>query len=282
MLSPAERATALLGAQRCYFSFCFANNFIFSETLTKEETKAAAEQGAVKTCIKNFCAALSLELKKKFGLDPINPVSISSLAASLDPRSRGLTYLPDDNSQAALKQELLQRLINNRGSEDKECEEGSSKEKEAAPPPKKKKKRKDAKDKDYELDFFFGGDSSDKQCPPNVLIQQELNTYFAERPPSADTEPLSWWKTNTTRYPTMSELAKQLLCIPATSVPAERVLSAAGYIVSKLRAALSPDNVHALLFLGKNKSLASTTSSQMLQETFQYSPKDILSEEIEG
>ena len=54
-----------------------------------------------------------------------------------------------------------------------------------------------------------------------MLIQQELNTYFAERPPSADTEPLSWWKTNAARYPTMSELAKQLLCIPATSVPGE-------------------------------------------------------------
>ena len=102
------------------------------------------------------------------------------MAASLDRRSHGLTYLPDDNSQATLKQELFQRLINNRGSEDKECEEGSSKEKEAAPPPKKKKKSKEAKDKDYELDFFFGGDSSHKECPRNVLIQQELNTYFAE------------------------------------------------------------------------------------------------------
>ena len=68
-----------------------------------------------------------------------------------------------------------------------EYEEGSSKKKEAAPPPKKKKKSKEAKDKDYELEFFFGGDSSDKECPRNVFIQQVLNTYFAERPPSADT-----------------------------------------------------------------------------------------------
>ena len=61
----------------------------------------------------------------------------------------------------------------------------------------------------------------------------------------------------------MSELVKQLLCIPATSVPAEHVFSAAGYIVSKLRAALSPENIDA-------------------QENFQYSPEDILPEEIEG
>ena len=45
------------------------------------------------------------------------------------------------------KQELLQQLINNRGSEDKKCDEGSSKEKEAAPPPKKKKRSKEAKQK---------------------------------------------------------------------------------------------------------------------------------------
>ena len=139
-------------------------------------------------------------------------------------------------------------MTNNSSDKDKECEEGSSNEKEAAPPPKKKRKSKEAKDKDYKLEFFFGGESSEKDCPRNMLIQQELNTYFAERPSSSDTEPLSWWKVNAARYPTMSELAKQLLCIPATSVPSERVFSAAGNIVSKLRAALSPENVDAPLF----------------------------------
>ena len=56
-----------------------------------------------------------------------------------------------------------------------------------------------------------------------MLIQQDLNTYFAERPPSADTEPLSWWKANTAHYPTISDLANQLLCLPAISIPTERV-----------------------------------------------------------
>ena len=130
----------------------------------------------------------------------------------------------------------------------------------------KQNESKEAKDKDFELDFFFGADSLDKKCPCNVLIQQELNTYFAERPPSADTESLSWWKANTAHYPTISDLANQLLCIPATSIPTERVFSAAGYVVSKLRAGLSPENVDAL---GQNKSLVSTTSSQMSQVAFQ-------------
>ena len=110
-----------------------------------------------------LCHAITIELKKKFGLDLINPVSILSFAASLDPRSCGLTYLNDDKCQAVLKQELLQKMTNNSSDKDKECEESSSKEKEAAPPPKKKKKSKEAKDKDYKLEFF-GGNSSDKDC----------------------------------------------------------------------------------------------------------------------
>jgi len=138
--------------------------------------------------------------------------------------------------------------------------------------------RRKSNDKDYELEFF-GGDSSDNDCLHNVLI---LNTYFAERPSSADTEPLCWWKVNVACYPTMNELAK--LCIPATLVPSERIFSAACHIVSKLRAALSPENIDALLFLRQNKSLVSTTSGQvnnLSHQTSQYSPEDVLLEEIE-
>ena len=74
-------------------------------------------------------------------LDPINPVSRLSLVALLDPHSHGLTY-SNDNSEVALKQELLQWMTNNSSNEDKECEEGSSNEKEPAPSPKKKRKSK--------------------------------------------------------------------------------------------------------------------------------------------
>ena len=108
MLSPAERVTALLSAQS-YITLAFVLLIVSSlvKHLAKEKTKTATEQGTVKACFKNFCTTLSLELKKKFGLDPINPVSILSLVASLDPHSRDLTYLNDDSNQVAFKQELL-------------------------------------------------------------------------------------------------------------------------------------------------------------------------------
>jgi hypothetical protein len=65
-----------------------------------------------------------------------------------------------------------------------------------------------------------------------------------------DTEnPLTWWKLNTHRYPMLSKFAKVMLCIPATSVPCERLFSSSGYIVNKMRSSLLPENVRTLVCL---------------------------------
>lgn len=79
--------------------------------------------------------------------------------------------------------------------------------------------------------------------------------YFGERPLSKRENPLSWWENNAARYPHLAQLAKTLLCVPATSTPSERLFSAAGNIASKKRASLSPDHVDMLTFLHCNKEL---------------------------
>ena len=53
-------------------------------------------------------------------------------------------------------------------------------------------------------------------------------------------------------YPTLYKTAKVLLSIPATSVPAERVFSLAGFICRKRRNRLTSGNVNTLIFLNKN------------------------------
>lgn len=85
-------------------------------------------------------------------------------------------------------------------------------------------------------------------------VTEEMQTYMRETPLSADCNPLLWWKdTGCTRYPQLSELACKYLCVPGTSVRSERLVSSAGNIVNKKRAALDPDQVDRLVFLANNQ-----------------------------
>ncbi|KAK0134110.1 Zinc finger BED domain-containing protein 1 [Merluccius polli] len=74
-------------------------------------------------------------------------------------------------------------------------------------------------------------------------VQKEVLDYFGEQPISKKENPLPWWRINQARYPTLAQLAKSFLGIPATSTPSGRLFSAAGNIASKRRASLSAEHV---------------------------------------
>ena len=63
---------------------------------------------------------------------------------------------------------------------------------------------------------------------------------------------LKWWKDNNDMFPNLSILAKQYLCIPASSTSSERCFSIANNIVTKSRNRLLPENVEMLTFLKNN------------------------------
>ena len=65
-------------------------------------------------------------------------------------------------------------------------------------------------------------------------------------------EPLKLWCSNEKYLPHLSLIAKKYLCIPATSVPAERAFSTAGCIINEKRSCLLPKNVNKLIFLAEN------------------------------
>ncbi|KAK1900659.1 Zinc finger BED domain containing protein 1 [Dissostichus eleginoides] len=109
------------------------------------------------------------------------------------------------------------------------------------------------------LDSLLGCDSTDSdseannyQDARNQAIIKEVLMYFGEQPLSKTESPLSWWKLNEAKYPTLASQAKSFLCIPATSTPSEHLFSAAGNIASKKRASLTPEHVNMLTFLHCN------------------------------
>ena len=65
-------------------------------------------------------------------------------------------------------------------------------------------------------------------------------------------------------------VAKQILAVPATSVPSERVFSTAGLVVNKLRNRLSPDLVDSIIFLNKNIFPVSETSDNSDMQIMAY------------
>lgn len=80
----------------------------------------------------------------------------------------------------------------------------------------------------------------------------EMRRYSEERTIPRDQDPLLWWKINEPAFPSLSKLAKKHLGVIASTVPAERIFSKAGQLISHRRSALKGKNVNMLLFLNKN------------------------------
>lgn len=85
---------------------------------------------------------------------------------------------------------------------------------------------------------------------PRPTLAGELAVYKSLAELDDDfANPLEWWKIHQLQLPQLAKLAMRLLCVPATSVPCERVFSTAGLVVNKLRSSLNPENVNILLCL---------------------------------
>ena len=60
-------------------------------------------------------------------------------------------------------------------------------------------------------------------------------------------------KIKVTKYPSVSNLVKRILCIPASSAPVERVFSNGGIVVRSHRSNLAPERLQKILFLKCNE-----------------------------
>lgn len=87
---------------------------------------------------------------------------------------------------------------------------------------------------------------------PEDKARRELEAYLGLPAIDFEESPLEWWKGCHKMYPSLADLAKKYLCIPATSSPSDRVFSKAGGVVTAKRALLKPEKVNMLTFLSTN------------------------------
>jgi hypothetical protein len=92
-------------------------------------------------------------------------------------------------------------------------------------------------------------------------MEEEYITYLKEAPISQKNTPLDYWKSNNTRFPILSILARRYLAIPATSASIESTFSIGNNIITKSRNRLSSTIVKELILLKSWK-----TSLKKLEE----------------
>ncbi|CAN1848269.1 Putative AC transposase [Linum perenne] len=89
-----------------------------------------------------------------------------------------------------------------------------------------------------------------------VGSRTELESYL-----NADREPydpkaqhmfdiLGWWKTKDVKYPVLSDIARDVLAIPISTVPSESAFSTGGRVLDSFRSSLSPKIVEAVICCG--------------------------------
>ena len=208
--------------------------------------------------VKRFKHIVTEELKRRFAPSCLDTAkSLPVLCLAVDPRYAHLQFLSKQQREREIAcEELLGQMESLETEGDKE---GTDSTETAGPPNKKSKssensdrppsKKSKSSEKASAMQFFIGTLSEKESVGTS---SDELEHIQKEPALDPDSNVLDWWKNNAERFPSISRLARQLLCIPASSVPSERVFSVSGNIVTKKRANLKPDNVNMLVFLNKN------------------------------
>ena len=183
--------------------------------------------------IKRFKETVTSQLQEWFGFDP---ESIAILSSAVDPRYHDLDFLSSEQ-----REEVARVLLEKIEKEYQEAERAT----EIIEEPKKK-----SNEKETAMSFLLG--ASTQSAGEDYSAKGEFERFKKEPQLHHDEHALEWWKKNHERFPLIAKVARQLLCVPATSVPSERIFSTAGLIVSNLRSSLKPENTDMLIFLNKN------------------------------
>lgn len=96
-------------------------------------------------------------------------------------------------------------------------------------------------------DLRDGSNSTTNQDAINEFSgREELSRYKALRVPANYGTPLMFWNANSKEFPLMSQVARRVLCISASSAQSERDFSSVGRTLTDARTRLSPGKVEAI------------------------------------
>ena len=228
-LKPLKSATDVLSSQK---NVTLSSVLPIAHSIVTHHLKSNSEDSDVIRSVKKNIA-MDLEVRIKLNSPSELSKSALTLASLLDPRYKSLLFLPEEFRGVAQKtlEDLLEVEFSNMDTHDTEAdsvpEEGGT----------------------CAIDFLLG---PEYRNPSTLKQNEELSFYLKDPPIRPSEDPLIWWKRNDHRFPVLAKIARQYLVIPGTSVPAERVFSTAGLIISSIRSRLTPDHANMLIFLNKN------------------------------
>ena len=236
-LKPLQMATTVFSFEQnisCSIIYPVINGLLCNHLINSEGDLSA---------VRRFKQTVAGELERRFAPTTLETArSLPVVCATVDPRYAHLSFLSVEQRQIA-HEEVIGRMESIQATKLRNGKECADSNKQANGPRAKRKK------KDSAMHFLLGTQSESESIG---TCSDEMECFLKQPSVDPDLNALEWWREKAEEYPTLSEVAKQLLCIPATSVPSERIFSTSGNIVTKKRASLKPEIMDILVFLNKN------------------------------
>ena len=114
------------------------------------------------------------------------------------------------------------------------------------PPPKKMKSL---------FNFMYNeSDFPSKESQQRSAISKQVDEYIEVTTAPMSQNPAKYWKENKQKYPLLSRLAKDVLGVPSSSAPVERLFSIAGKVFTPERCRLIDGRFAQLMFIRCNQS----------------------------
>ncbi|KAJ6817385.1 uncharacterized protein M6B38_412575 [Iris pallida] len=86
------------------------------------------------------------------------------------------------------------------------------------------------------------------ECPhTGAVISSEISRHVHEDETSDHFAVLEWWKRHDKRFPVLSNIARDLLMVPVSTVASESYFSASSRMLSDRRSRLKPDILEAIV-----------------------------------